>query len=112
MASEQQPLTVAYSTTALEELHEIWRWNAGRYSPTHADAYISFLQSRIARLTREFDRGRLVPGRKDLRYITILRRPKSHGHVAVYAAHGQEILILHVFHTAQNWGSKLGDEDR
>jgi|SRR5579859_5549837 len=112
MASEQQPLAIAYSPAALEELDEIWRWNAERYSPAHADAYVSFLQSRIERLAHDHDRGRRITGREDLRYIIILRRPKSHGHVAVYSVHECEVFILHVFHTAQDWGRKLRDEDR
>lgn len=110
MASEKHPLTVTYSRAALRELQEIWQWNADHYSPAHADAYLSFLQHRIDRLSREHDRGRPVGAGFDYRYITILRRPKSHGHIAVYNVDSETVQILHLFHTAQDWRNKIGDE--
>ena len=110
MASEKRPLTVTYSRAALRELQEIWQWNADHYSPDHADAYVSFLQNRIDALSREYYRGLPVAGRPGYRYMTILRRPKSHGHIAVYNVDPETIHILHVFHTSQDWRNKIGDE--
>jgi plasmid stabilization system protein ParE len=68
MASEPRALTVIRSRTAIEDLDGIWRWNAEHYSPSHADAYLRFLQDRIDALADHFDAGKPVPTRPDLRW--------------------------------------------
>jgi plasmid stabilization system protein ParE len=110
MASEQSPLTVIRSPTAIDELHDVWRWNAARYGAAHADAYLRFLKESIAGLGINYVRGKKVSARPGLRYLVIRRRAGGHGHVAVYNFDETEVHILHVFHTAQDWQTKLIEE--
>lgn len=65
MASEQSPLTVIRSPTAIDELDDVWRWNAGRYSVPHADAYLRYLKESIAGLASSYARGKKVSTRPD-----------------------------------------------
>jgi plasmid stabilization system protein ParE len=109
MASNKLPLRVIRAPAAIDELHDIWQWNAGHYGASHADDYLRYLTESIADLATHYDRGKLVPGRPDLRYVIIRRRAKGHGHVAVYNYDDEEVHVLHVFHTAQDWQTKLAD---
>src|SRR5690349_15666904 len=102
-------LPVVISPTVLDELHGVWLWNAEHYSPAHADAYLAFLKKHIYGLGRRFGQGKTVRSRPDLRYITIRRSVKGHGHVTVYHFDDKQIDVLHVFHTAQDWQNKLAD---
>ena len=110
MATDKSPLTVIHAPTAVNELHDIWRWNAQQYGVVHADKYLGFLTDAIAKLASMHERGRAVPSRPDLRYIIVRRRAKGHGHVAVYNYDDRELHLLHVFHTAQNWQAQLAEE--
>ena len=169
MASEKPPLTVIRSPTAIDELDDVWRWNAEHYSVPHADAYLRFLKAsiagvrvtwrkefppphvlrgrvgvgverglahetptltlplrtwggeeeglqnvsrtRIADLANSYARGKTVSARPDLHYVVIRRRTRGHGHVAVYNFDDKEVHVLHIFHTAQDWQTKLIRED-
>jgi plasmid stabilization system protein ParE len=110
MASPEFRLTVVLSPAAVNELADIWRWNAERYSPSHADDYVAFLKNAIYRLDSFHDQGTVVSIRPNLRYILIRRRANGHGHVAVYSFDTVHVNVLHVFHTAQNWQSILAQE--
>lgn len=110
MATQKSPLTVIRSPTAIGELDAVWRWNAEHYSPPHADAYLDFLKERIADLANSDIKGNTVSTRPDLRYVVMRRRATGHGHVAVYNFDDKEVHILHVFHTAQDWQTKLTEE--
>jgi plasmid stabilization system protein ParE len=110
MASDKPPLTVILAPTAIDELHGIWRWNAGNYSVTHADGYILYLRQKIVELAGIYAKGKAVSTRPDLHHIIIRRRNRGHGHVVVYNFNQQEVHVLHVFHTAQNWPNKLAEE--
>jgi plasmid stabilization system protein ParE len=110
MASKKSPLTVIRSPTAIDELDEIWQWNAERHGVPHADGYLRYLKENIDALARDYAKGKAVGGRPDLRYILIRRRAKGHGHVAVYQFDDLGVQVLHIFHTAQDWQTKLADE--
>lgn len=110
MAGDKPPLTVIRSPAAIDELQEIWQWNARFYSVNHADEYLRFLQDAIANLGSANTKGRQVIGRPDLRYIIVRRRARRHGHVAVYNFNETEVHLLHVFHTAQDWQTRLAEE--
>ena len=58
MASPKPTLTVIRSPIANDELHGIWRWNAQRYSPSHDDTYLRYLERGIDGLDREYARGK------------------------------------------------------
>ena len=110
MASRKSPLTVIRSPTAIDDLDDIWRWNAEHYSVPHADAYLRYLKESIADLANSYARGKTVSTRPDLHYFVIRRRTSGHGHIAVYNFDHKEVHILHVFHTAQDWQTKLIEE--
>ncbi len=61
-------------------------------------------------LGENYARGRVVESRPELRYIRISRRKRGHGHVAVYRVDEDIVSVLHVFHTAQDWHTKLAEE--
>jgi plasmid stabilization system protein ParE len=110
MASPERTLTVVLSPTAIDELHGVWLRNAEHYSPLHADTYVRYLKGRIYDLSWLYMQGKTVIGRPNLRYIIIRRKAKGHGHLAVYRVDDQEVNVLHVFHSAQDWQAKLAGE--
>jgi plasmid stabilization system protein ParE len=110
MASDKSPLTVIRSPAAIDELHEIWRWNAGRYGVGQADGYLRYLAEYIAKLATTYAKGKMVGSRPDLRYVVIRRRAKGHGHIVVYNFDDKEVHVLHIFHTAQDWQARLADD--
>jgi plasmid stabilization system protein ParE len=57
-----------------------------------------------------FRKCRHVPGRPHLQWKMIRRRSSGNGHVAVFRVVGETIRVLHVFHTSQDWLSKLKTE--
>jgi plasmid stabilization system protein ParE len=107
MASKTPPLIVVRSPGATEDLHNIWLWTAEHFGLSQADSYIQFLRNEISALSRGYERGTVVPGRADLRYIIVTRRPRKHGHVVIFTYDENDVYVLHVFHTAQDWLTKL-----
>jgi plasmid stabilization system protein ParE len=110
MAAQSRTLTVKLSTEALAKLDEIGDWNARAYDPDHAHRYVAFLKAQTARLSTLYFMGRPVPARPSLSYITIRKRRKGHGHIAVYELIGDIIYVLTYYHTAQDWQAKLMEE--
>jgi plasmid stabilization system protein ParE len=110
MAGESRKLTVSLSSAALLALDEIWNWNAGHYGVEHADRYITFLLAETNKLATAYFTGKIVPGLPRLSYIVIRRRRKGHGHLAVYELIGDVIQVLHFFHSAQDWQTKMAEE--
>src|SRR5579862_1263509 len=102
MARRPQKLTVIYSTKAQLALNEIWNWNAREYGPNHADRYIRFLESETDKLATSPGKGRPVPGRPKYSYLTIKRRPRGYGHIAVYEVVTNTVEILNYYHTSQD----------
>ena len=108
MSVEHSPvLPVAYSTRALHDLDGIWEWNAETYGPEHASKYVDLLRKNIDALGAIYPKGRPVPSRPPLRYIRIDKRDRGHGHLAVYRVSDDEVVVFYVFHTAQDWVTKL-----
>ena len=111
MAAQRRSLRVIHSPTAGEELKEIWRWNAAHYDTVHANAYLQYVRQSIDDLSVNYAQGTVVSTRPDLRFILIRRRASGHGHIAVYKCIQGEVHILHVFHTAQDWPTRLIEEN-
>lgn len=109
MVARSRQRAISLSTTARDALREIWLWNADRYGPEHADGYLRFLENAIGTLARPEVAGRPVPGRPDLRYLPFRRRAGAHGHVIVFHAAGDQVTVLRLFHTAEDWQSSLSD---
>ena len=68
---------------------------------------VEFLKRNIEGLATDPLKGRLISQRSEWRYLTIRRASRGHGHIAVYSVNEGEIRILHIFHTAEDWPSKL-----
>jgi plasmid stabilization system protein ParE len=101
---------VSLSPAALADLDEIGDWNARTYGPKHAHRYVAFLRDETAKLATLSFAGKPVPTRQKLSYITIHRHPRGHGHVAIYELIGEVVYVLHYYHTAQDWQTKLKEE--
>jgi|SRR5882724_831547 len=112
MAGIPRKLTVSYTADALASLDEIWSWNAHRYHRDHASSYIAFLEAETNKLGVEHACGKPVPSRSGIRYVTIRRKNRGHGHVAVFEIVGDIVYILDYFHTSQNWQRKLAEKER
>ena len=110
MAARSRQRQVSLSTAALETLREIWLWNADRYGQRRADGYLKFLEAVIDTLARPETNGRPISGRPDLRYLLIRRRSGGHGHLAVFQVVGNDVIVLRLFHTAQDWHATLADD--
>ena len=104
-------LPIIYANNAIRELEEIGDWNEKTYSRTRAKDYIAFLEQQILTLGRDFEKGRLVRTRPDLRYIMMRLKTGGNAHVAVYSVDEQAVNLLHVFHSAQDWENRLADEN-
>lgn len=101
---------VILAPAVADELQSIWEWNAAHYSPDHADAYLDFIKEHIFDLRQREPPGRALAVRPDLRYLLVRRKSSGHGHVVVYRIADIEVHVLHVFHTAQNWQSKIATD--
>jgi plasmid stabilization system protein ParE len=107
MEENPRKLTVRFTSRALRNLDEIWIWNAERYSVEHADRYLQGLNSAINSLSTAYLDGRIVPSRTDLRYLTVRRKGARHGHLALYLVHEDDVEVVAIFHTAQNWQRRI-----
>ena len=59
----------------MAELAEIWRWNAERHAPAHADRYLDALKQIVFGLAHSYARGKSIAVRPDLRYVLVRRKP-------------------------------------
>jgi plasmid stabilization system protein ParE len=100
-------MKVVVAAEAQTELREIWQWNVERWGVPHADSYLDFLDQQIYNLGTAAKNGKIVESQPRLRYLLIKRRRGGHGHIAVYYVAANEIVVAHVFYTAQNWQTKL-----
>ena len=103
-------MKVVLTPEAQGELADIWAWNAKDRGILHADRYVGFLMESIFALTETYALGRPVSTRDDFRYTVIRRRSKGHGHIAVYTFEEEQVTVLHVFHTAQDWEAKVAED--
>jgi len=110
--SEALPfLPIEFVWAARQELDEIWNWNERRYGSEHAARYFRFLRNQIELLSTDYHRGTVLPANPNLRYLVIRRKPRGYGHIAVYEIHERTIVILHVFHTSQDWQRLLTEDE-
>ncbi len=109
-AERGSALPVVYAPLARQDLGVVWDWNEKTYDPGHAARYVDFLQRHIEALGENQSRGRVLESRPELRYILIRQRKRGHGHLAVYRVDEDAVNVLHIFHTAQDWQTKLAEE--
>lgn len=103
-------MKVVVTPQAQGELAEIWAWNLKDKGIRGADSYIHFLKKSILALSSTYAKGRIVSTRPEFRFITFRQSYRGHGHLAVYMIEGNDIVVLHVFHTSQDWENKLAEE--
>jgi plasmid stabilization system protein ParE len=107
MARKPRKLTVNYTRLARVTLAQIWNWNAERYGPSHADAYVASLKDTADALCDSYDEGKPIPIRPQYRYITVKRSARAHGHLIIYLATDNSVEILAFLHTRQDWQGKV-----
>jgi len=107
MARNERPLDVAFTPVARADWIAIWQWNATKYGERRADSYMGFLESEIVRLAGSPHLGLVVPEFPGLRRRLVKRRSRGHGHIVFYRVEGPRLEVIHIFHTAQDWQSKL-----
>ena len=110
MSAELPFLPIEFTKAARRELDEIWVWNERRYGAEHAGQYFRFLRSEIDLLSTDHYRGKAIPANPDLRFLLIRRTPRGYGHIAVYEIRAASIIVLHVFHTSQDWQRRLSED--
>jgi plasmid stabilization system protein ParE len=101
---------VSLSPAAIARLAEIGAWNARTYWADLAHFYVAFLRAETAKLATLHLTGKPVPSRPKLKYTTIRKRRRGHGHVAVNELIGTVVYVLNYYHTAQDWQTKLAEE--
>jgi plasmid stabilization system protein ParE len=106
-AKRRIPLSVDYSPQSRRDLFAIADWNEKEYGVAHAARYIGFLKKIVVSLGRDEIEGHGIEERPDLRFVLARRRNRGHGHVVVYRVHRSAIEIVRLFHTAEDWTSKL-----
>lgn len=111
MVERQSHRQINITNEANDALREIWRWNAKYYNPGHADRYLQFLNTAIDSLADPTTLGKPVPGRANLRYLLIRRKSSGNGHLAVYEVLGNQITVLRIYHTSQDWQTTLSGDD-
>lgn len=99
-------MTVEYSVRARRSLYSIWLYNAHRCGVPHADGYVAFVEKEIGLLGEEPYRGQGITG-TSYHGLTVRRSRRGYGHVAVYRVQGERIIVLQIYHTAQDWRTKL-----
>ncbi len=107
MARKQQPLEIVFTAAARADWVAIWQYNATEFGERRADSYIGFLESEIERLAHSPSLGPIVPEFPGLRRRLAKRRSWGHGHIIFYRVKESRLEIIHIYHTAQDWQSKL-----
>ena len=96
-------MTIAFSHSAANDLASIWEWNAETYSEEHADKYVRFVLTEISSLTQKPFQGVVLRDRNEIRRLLVRKGKKGHGHLAFYRLSAEEIEVIRVLHTAQDW---------
>ena len=104
---EKERLRVTFSSEARENLSQILSWSAESFGPKIAQGYVEFLTEEIMSLALGHASSRTVPTRPNLRYKIIRRHTSRNGHIVIFRVAPEEIEVLHIFHTAQDWINKL-----
>ena len=111
MAARPSRRQIIFTIRAKVDLNDIWNWNNVNYGKRHADSYLKFLYKNINSLSGAASLLNPVLTHDDLFYLVMRRKPHGHGHLAIYEKFNNEIVILRVFHTAQNWQSDFIEEE-
>ena len=102
MARSTPRLTVLVSPRAIRDLDEIWEDNQARYTATHADKYLDFLEAETDQLATEYSLGKPVPDQPDYRCRTF-RKGRGGGFVVIFRVKSDSVEVLRYVHTARDW---------
>lgn len=105
MPKRPRKLKVSISEQAYRDLNSIWNWNESTYGTGQANAYVAFLVSRAQDV--QLSELRPIESEPGWYFKVLKRRPRGHGHIAIYRVKDDSVDVLHFFHTAQNWPEKL-----
>ena len=109
MARKQQVLDIDFTATAWADWIAIWQWNAEVYGEVRADSYLAFLESEIERLSRSPNLGATIADYPGLRRRLMKRRSRGHGHIVFYRVKESRLEVIHIYHTAQDWQTKISN---
>jgi len=112
MARRSPKLTVVITAAADRELTSIWDYNAEYRSLRQADAWDSFLRTKIAGLATGYADGRPIEDFSNLRRILVKRRSQANGHYVIYEVDqaSQVVNILHIYHSSMDVEGRLKRE--
>lgn len=107
--AQKQPLEVVVSLAARAEWIAIWQWTATQFSEKQADAYIHFLEIELGKIALTPELGSVLPEYPNVRRKLVKKRSGGHGQILFYRVSEARLELLHIFHMAQDWQSKLRD---
>jgi plasmid stabilization system protein ParE len=108
MARGSRIVTIDFTPRAMADLQTIWLWNAEKYNPSHADQYVEFLRTESESVLVSGISGHPIPNAPELRFLTIRKRNRGHGHVVVFEFVNPSLVrVLRLFHTAEDWPPKV-----
>lgn len=103
MARNSQ-LSLVITSPALAELEAIWDYSARNWGTRQAERYLSGLNRSFALLCDMPDIARIRP-----EFTRPTRVYRAAEHLIFYRVEDDELIILRVLHTRQNWQRLLGD---
>ena len=95
-------MTYRLAIRADQDVAEILRWSAGRHGVSLAFEYVDALYDGFARIAERPDLGNGI-GRHGLLWRLLT---PGEGHVAIYRVRADDVEIVRVFHTRQNWAPR------
>lgn len=108
MATSEAPLNVVFTADARLNMLAIWDWNAVKYGVRRADRYLAFIEAEITQLAGSPETGPFVEGFPRLRKHLAKRKTRGHGHIIFYETRGDQLVIITILHSAQDWSSRIG----
>lgn len=95
-------MTYALSENAEADLEVIRNYSTERHGPDASDEYLRELLAGFAKIAERPDLGNGI-GRHGLRSRILTQ---GDGHVAIYRIREDDVEIVRVFHTRQNWAPR------
>lgn len=108
MAASEAPLNVVFTAVARMDMIAVWDWNAVKYGVRRADRYLAFIETEITHLSQSPETGTVVDGYPRLRKHLAKRKTRGHGHIIFYETLGDQLVIITILHSAQDWSSRIG----
>src|SRR2546429_247656 len=111
MARKKRKLTVRLSKSADIMMGRIWLWNEQQHGRAHAESFVEFLYNELQKLASHPLKGSILYDFPSLRRLVMSKKSRRQGYVAVYRVLDDIVEVLFIYHTAQDWRSRLLEED-